>query len=407
MKWFDLILSIISVSVLFILSINYLKGKEGSSSKIFKLLCIVFSVRIIIALAYFGFNLPPNLPDTRTFEESVKLFMSSGFNFSAIANRFDVRNYVVLNSGLRILFGNTWIVTVVINSLIGSFAIYYASNIAGEIAGDKAKILTILFLTIEPTNLLYTNTHLREAIVLFFIIVSFYNLTKYIIEEEKKYIFFFFGWALVSGLFRAVNIFVLFIGGAACVIMSFKKKNLNNKKTLIIILSLIGAVFLGVILLNVVLGFKVDIDYVNQNLNRDTIGGGTMPYLVGERYESWFDLIRCIPKRLFYLVLYPFPWLLSSYSTIVPAFSSLYNAIFIILIIGLLIKNYKCVNLNNEKYKVIIKLLVVSLICLIIYAVAKTEVAHRHRMQFTWILPVLASSILTENVKKYRRNKYI
>lgn len=126
-----------------------------------------------------------------------------------------------------------------------------------------------------------------------------------------------------------------------------------------------------------------------------------MPYLVGERYDSWTHLIISIPKRFLYFVLHPFPWDLSNVKHIIPFISSLYNVVFIImLIIFSRIKLKNCIN-----YSLIKKVMAILLVALIIYAVVKSESASRHRLQFIWLLPVITSSIIFSESIGDKENK--
>lgn len=375
--------AIFCVSLFIIGTVIILIRKEKNK---YVLIITLLIIRLIYSIIRYWFNLPPDMPDINFFEEQINLFVNSHMSIGVINPRFDVRNYIVFNGIIRYFFGNAWVMTVVINSILGTLAIYNAGNIAKQIAGEKAKKLTYLFLAFEPTIFLYTNTHLREAIVLFTITLAFVYLTKYIIDKKNINILLYFLISIVSGLFRTVNIFVLIIVGLTTILLTKNKKSIDLKKFITIIL----AIVLGLALLKVlesVLGFSVEIKYINENLNRDMLGGGTMPYLVGERYDSWIHLIISIPKRLLYFTLHPFPWIISNIKHVIPFVSSLYNLIFIGIFFIFFIKRKKDCNI----YGIINKLVIILLVSLVIYAVVKSESASRHRLQFMWLLPVITA----------------
>lgn len=399
MELFDIVRSVIFIVILITVTIIVISKSEKSSIG-FRVVIMLLIIRLIYSILRYWFNLPPDMPDIEFYEEQINTFISNHMRLEVINPRFDVRNYIAFHGIIRYFFGNTWLVTVVLNSILGTYAIYNASNIAYEISGKKAKYATYLFLSLEPTIFLYTNSHLREAVVLFTITLAMVNLVKYIKYTNNKYIELYFLISIISGLFRAVNIFILIAIGLMSILLVRNKKQLGFKKVITIILaSLLGLLLLRV--LENVLGFSVDIKYINENLNRDMIGGGTMPYLVGERYDSWTHLIISIPKRFLYFVLHPFPWDLSNVKHIIPFISSLYNVVFIImLIIFSRIKLKNCIN-----YSLIKKVMAILLVALIIYAVVKSESASRHRLQFIWLLPVITSSIIFSESIGDKENK--
>lgn len=403
MQTLNLIISIISIIVLLFLSFKFILNKEEKGNGIIKIIIFLFITRIVVSMLYFSLDLPPNLPDTKFYEGQISMFVTNNFSLEGIKSRFDVRNYIIFNGIIRRVLGNTWIVTVGINSLMGSFAIYYAGRIAEEISGVRAKKITIMFLFFEPTILIYTNTHLRESVVLFTIVIAFYQLVKYMKEGKMKNIIIFFVMAIISGLFRAVNIFVLLVVGAIAILMSLWKSDEKKSKKIIIFISIFISVILGVIILNKVLNFSIDIRYINENLSRDKIGGGTMPYLVGQRYNSWLHLLICIPQRLFYFTLYPFPWFINNYNTIIPTISSAYNCIFIVIsIIGY--SKYRK-RKSKREFNIIVNLIIMLLLSLTIYSVAKSESAARHRLQFMWLLPVVVSTIIVNDKDEKDKNE--
>lgn len=394
MELFETIRATLSSIVIFIIAIAFLVKVE-KDKEIFNLIIIIIFIRILFSFVWYWLGLPPDLPDVNFYEYEINLLIRNGMDLGVINSRFDVHNYIIFQSLFRILLGNIWMITVLINSLLGTFAIYNSSKIAYEVSGKKARILTIIFLSCEPTIFLYTNTHLRESIVFYTITLAILNIVRYMKNRSNKYILKFLIVTLISGLFRSVNLFVLISMGGVGVLIAKKKKEIDIKKVTTLFLIMLSAITVLNILQDV-LNFSLDIKYINENLNRDLLGGGTMPYLVGERYESWMHLITSIPKRLVYFLLHPFPWLLGNIKYTIPFASSVYNLIFIVaIIIGMFILNKRRI---GDK-KLIVSVIFILIVGLIIYAVAKSESASRHRLQFIWLFPVIYSSIYESIIK--------
>ena len=388
MQLFEVFRSIVFLIIILVFCMMFLKIKENDK-RIFGIMLIILFCRLIYSIIFYWFNLPPDMPDIHFYESQISTFISTSMDIRYVHNRFDVRNYVIFQSIARILIGNVWYTTVAINSILGTLSIYNAGKIGYEIAGNRAKLLAIVFLTFEPTIFIYTNTHLREAIVLYTITLAILQLIKYIKYQNNKNIILFIIITSISGLFRTVNLFVLMVMGIISIVLTKGKIKFNMKKLVIILVSIIA---LGMIinLLSNKLNFSIDIKYINENLNRDLLSGGNMTYLVGERYDSWIHLIISIPKRLLYFMLYPFPWEPRYISHIVPFTSSCYNLLFILIILILFLR-YKS-NIENKRF--IKKIIIVMITGLIIYAVVKCESASRHRLQFIWMIPVITSSII-------------
>lgn len=317
-------------------------------------------------------------------------------NINIINQRLDVKVYVYVQAFLRYIFGNWELLTIIINTNIGTLAIYNAGKIANIIYGKKSQILTIILLSIYPSFLVYTTTNLRESIVLYLITLAFVNIVMYSKYKKNIYILKYFFISIIVFLFRSVNLlFLIPIGVVAIYILN---KDSYVLKKWISILSIILIFLVGLSIMTRVRNFSLDINFINQQLNRDmSVTQDSLPYLIGERYENWIDLTLNIPKRLIYFMLYPFPWDLSKYKYTIPILTSIYDLIMISILL-LYSAKFRKNKTNYEATRVMKYLGIYMVIGLIIYGVAKTEAATRHRLQFTWIIPILVSCLV--NLKR-------
>lgn len=356
--------------------------------------------RVIYSILDYSLHLPPNFPDSDLYNDLINNVIGNGMNISHIQQRLDVKVYVYAQSILRYLFGNWELLTIIINTNIGTLAIYNAGKIADIIYGKKAQFLTIILLSLYPSFLVYTTTNLRESIVLYLITLAFVNIVLYSKYNKNSYMLKYFFISIIIFLFRSVNLLFLLVIGMIAIYISNKKSYILKKW--ISVFSVVVIVLISLSIMSNFTNFSLDVNFINQQLNRDmSVTQDSLPYLIGERYKNWIDLIINIPKRLFYFTIYPFPWDLSKYKYSIPILSSIYDItmIFTIIIYLVKIKKKKIIHKDEKNVKY---LMIYMIVGLIIYGVAKTEAATRHRLQFTWIMPVLVSCILNIYIDKKR-----
>lgn len=383
--------------VVFSLCLYKYVSKTEKDINMCKLLLFIIFARLVFANLKYFLGLPPNFPDAGFYRESIESIVNGGLNFSVFKDRIDVMSYVWFYSIIQYISGNIYITIINLNSIFGSLAIYNAGRIAKEINGKYAQGISMILLLIYPSLLVYTNDNLREGPVLFFITMAMFKIVQYIKYNNKTNLIEYLGLLIPIFLLRVVNMPIMVMIGVISVIIV--NRNKVNKKYLAVISIISILVVIGIVYKYT--SIRLNLDYINQVLNRDRLD--TSAYLVGVRYDSWFELVLYTPIRLFYLLFHPFPWVVSSYKHLTTTISSLFEFIMFVTMIILAVKN-----LNKVKFKDLFIIFIIFIMgALTIYAVVKTEAAARHRLQFVWGIVTCSGILISTLYDEKLKNKLL
>ena len=384
MQIFEQAIWLCILSFFYILVFGVIITKKCSKNVCLMLILILIGRMAWSVLKYY-YKLPPAFSDEVYFEIAITDNAKHGLSKLNLHPRTDVNIYLYAHSIITILSGGNAIGSILFNAFLGTLAIYNIGRISA-IIGDERIAVTLA--AISPAMLIYTTNLLRESFVLYFITLAILYGIKYLDSNGgKSSIFTFFLYAILAAMVRKVNLPIFLCMGLFLIYLGPRGRK-RGAYRIVLMGSLVLAAAILIKTMYSLQGVSVSIDWINGQLMRDKITGGN-PYLVGLRYNSWIDVVRYLPLRLFYFMLHPFPWVLSNYRTLAAVLASLYDLVLISILVLRAKVLLRASRIDNRVRFVIW----CFLFGMCVYAVVKTEAAVRHRLQFMWMLPILVSTL--------------
>jgi hypothetical protein len=276
------------------------------------------------------FSIGKQITQASSFYEILEVFRHLPGSFNSIG----IRSYSSLNAIMLLFFGPYTHVMPLLNTAIYSLAMIAFCRLIQKSLGSKRKAQVAGFLFVllgfaYPGGLNNSIINLRESMVLLGFTTVYHAILS---GKHVKGLQLCIGVLLVS-LARTVLLPVA-LAQIICVLIINRKKF----RFRYVIPGLFGTAIIAYVAMNVSgtqfqqvlsperLGMIVS-EYIARRSEDQTY-----PYLIGKRMEISFDILLQTPERLFYLLLYPFPWMGKSYAFMIPTLDALF-----ILTIGLLL----------------------------------------------------------------------
>lgn len=389
--------SVIFLVVFFYLFLLY-KGSK-TKNKLYFILILAFTVRLLFILLDYFYGLVPYSWDTSTFHQTAILIKNNILNFRYIffniGESLSVKSYSFFVSIIYLIFGSYEINIRVINAFMGIYIAKKAYDIT-LIAGLKksAAKWVLYLLSFWPSFILYTSINMRDPLIILLTL----NLIKsfFLVKKQKINIVFiildliFIFYLRVQNLPLFILIFIFYF---------FIKKLFDQKmiyKVIAIILILISFLSLFYIINYNIIDF-LNINYIKNEMEGRTRGGSA--YLEWIDYNSIFDVIRFLPLRMVYFLFGPFLWDLKINNLMI-LFSFFEAFIFLFLFIFGFKNIFNKRNLYNDKLLFLIIFLFIGAAG---YAsiTANYGTAIRHKMTFMIIIFILISQSLAKYKIKF------
>lgn len=246
-----------TILVFFLFKWIYKKIDKISDKKI-KLIAIILSILFFIGLLLIGLFLPiSSVTDLSHIIEYVNRMISEGSltitgpYFSKYTNQIPLLIFVYGFTKIGSLFGctNVLLMGTIFNALFMSLTAFFIYLIGKEIKNEKAGLLALIFMVMNPIFYLYTSYFYTDTLCMPFAVIGLYLLIKSIKTNNtrnKIILGILSGLTFLIGLKVRIVVIILLIAAFAYILIN---KKVIKKITIYI------SVFLGLVI--GVLGFKV------------------------------------------------------------------------------------------------------------------------------------------------------
>lgn len=358
------------------------------------LVAALFLRLVLIAIqAYTDINLPGAGVDSETFEKYAWKNARYWLGYGEAGKYTGAYYYSALIGLIYLFFGRIPVIAQFVNVLFSLLAIYYLYKIAFLVSGSKrtARIAALVFMLIPSLNA-YSAILLRESIIIFFAILSFYFFTEWTQKGNIRYIAGSFVAVALAGAFHGPMFLLIWVLIFFLVIYSPKEKRFRIVKSQVLIA--VAVVALSFVLLSDVITYQlpgnlgriITPDFMRSVVERKPIGRTT--FMQGIVPYTYFDLLWQTPLRVLHFMFAPFPWALETKRDI-------FGLIDVLLYSGLI---YYAVNgVRRLKARagpaVMAAILILgSLVIMFSWGTTNYGTAWRHRQKLAPYLVVLASA---------------
>ena len=271
-----------------------------------------------------------------------------------------------------------------IYSMLSISTIYYIFNICNKYIGikenNKCSLLYYL-LVLFPQGLLYSISIRREALIVYFVILSLYFCIKYIhTRKQIDFIMTYIPLILASTLHAGI----LFIAIGYILLMSFynkktEKLNITTKKVMYFIIIGILSIFIFAKYGNIIAPkiSNIDEEKIISTYEKNSRGGSA--YLGGKEINNTKDIIVYTSAKIVYFLFSPMLWDCRGINDYISVL--LDSSIYMILILSIII-NIKYA--KGKKRAIAIMLLIGLSISILAFAIgtsnAGTAMRHRYKL---------------------------
>lgn len=379
-----LIVAITSLFYLFDLS------RHDYSKNLFLILFLSYLIRLFfLFFDLYGreiFILPNSGLDSEIFHEAaIQGLMSGDFG------RGHIYSYFI--SIMYSFFGNERIISQYFNVLLSMHAILlvYKTMDLYKI-NDKAKNVAITFIALFPNFAILSSILLRESIIIFLYVLSFYCFTKYLMENNVALLLGSYAAGLLVSVFHSGSIFLV-VAYTVFLILYDQQTGQFNLKMKSILLSMSFA-FLFLFL------FQNYYDvFFSKFSNIEEVGDVIDIYVMGESgYSTGFAIGNPIlnfvvntPLRVFYFVFSPLPWDWRGVTDVLAFFLS---SLFYGYTLYLGFRSLFIRNIPNKNIVFTVLLIIGVGLFVFAWGVSNAGTALRHRDKFVGLFTVLLALVI-------------
>lgn len=364
-----------------------------------KILFVALIIRIsFLLLGEYVITLPDSTADAKTFELVAWALGQEGFfsvlsNYSGPSSRFISWLIAIPFS----LFGRSMLMAKSISLFFGMGSVFLGCLVANKLWSHRITIKVGWTIALFPSLVLYSAIVMREAYIVFFILLALYGVIDWIKTDNFKSIFI----ALI-GFTGATFFHGAMMIGAICFfgiigLSSFKRfgiliKNfrINLKILSFILIFTIGS---GLYILNKInvpyLGdFQntTNIDHLLRRTQNATTGDASWPEWT--KINSPIEMIYKAPIRSLYVVFAPFPWDVKKTKHLI----GMFDAFLYFYLTFLILLNIKAI--WKDPALRIILLMLLSYIFVFGIGVGNFGTGIRHRSKFVIMFILLAAPYL-------------
>ncbi|OGW52067.1 MAG: hypothetical protein A2Y81_02285 [Nitrospirae bacterium RBG_13_43_8] len=222
--------------------------------------------------------------------------------------------YTLLLGSFYFIFGKTPLVGFILNTFFFSLTAYNVYRMGSLCFDRKSGMIASLIFLMLPYSVLHSTYLYRDPIINYFLSEIFYGIL--LVTKGEKVNFLHWLWLdfifLYTGILRRENLVIL----SAILAFLILRKTLSKKRLLtpIIIVSLclilIGSAFIisqySEMWLLKNFSSLIKVELISQRI--ESLEGAKSAYLVNEKINSWYDVIKYAPIRAIYFMFSPFTW---------------------------------------------------------------------------------------------------
>jgi len=332
--------------LIYLVFIFYIARICKSQKVIFILLNLSFLLHCCVTFLNFSGIIHLDLPDLVLFQRIgnsyvEKLFSGDGEIISTSIGAKAYGNYFLGNAFL--FFGRNPIIAGILNNLFYIFTCIIILKI-GELLFSKYfdQNIAAFIVMIYPASYWFIPVPLRDAVFLFFCVISIFYLLRFMKNEKYKCTFLIYGtlFAILASILRP-QMLPIFLG-LYLIFIIFLSSFLYKRK---IISFLLFSFIMGMFVIfykngtNLAFFSFLDIDKINVgyvNIYRRSLLNSLkelpLTYLPQITYNTWFDILKNLPQLFIYFFFSPFFWVRHNWQFMLASISSLFNFIILILI---------------------------------------------------------------------------
>jgi hypothetical protein len=380
----------INVIIMMILIYTFFVYKYSKTkNKLYLIIIIAFTLRMVLVILDYSFELLPYGWDTGQFHGTALLIENNIYNFKNlfynISQSTSVKSYSLFVSFVYTIFGSYEINIRIINAFLGVLIAREVYDISIYTDLNKEMALKGAFLSVFwPSFIIFTSINMRDALIIFLtlnLIKQFFKFNEHIILNKLIFIldFIFIFYLRRQNLPLFIFIFIVY----------FIWQKVKSSAYIFKIISVLGLAvsFFGVLyLLEANIFPLLSFDYIAREMEYRTSGGAA--YLEWISYNNIFDMIIYLPVRSVYFLFAPFIWDISSNIFIIFAFLES------TMLIGIILYTLRNFVVSDKIYnKRILFLLIFLAIGVMGYAAvtANFGTAIRHKMTFMILIFILIS----------------
>jgi hypothetical protein len=239
------------------------------------------------------------------------------------------------------------------NALFNILTIYYLYKISVHLnISDQFSRYILPILCFWPSSIYFSSIFVyRDFLLGLLVTLGIYNLIVYLSNYKKRNIIFFIVFISLGGLMRPQWLGITIISILIWVTFVLKiKGNVFLKKFLVFTLT----VLILFVVLNLVPAFK-QLDFSPSGLQKiqNDIGKGAGTAIANVTFNSWFDVVRYLPKGFITVIFMPLPGLYPI-ANVFQMVGALENLFVLILFYKSVQGFYLKKNKNNRDYFIII-----------------------------------------------------
>jgi len=222
--------------------------------------------------------------------------------------------YTLLLGSFYFIFGKAPLVGFILNTFFFSLTAYNVYRIGSLCFDRKSGMIASLIFLMLPYSVLHSTYLYRDPIINYFLSEIFYGIL--LVTRGEKMNFLHWLWIgfifLYTGILRRENLVIL----SAILAFLILRKTLSKKGLLtpIIVVSLclilIGSTFIifqySEIWLLRNFSSLIKVEMISHRM--ESLEGAQSAYLVNEKIDSWYDVIKYAPIRAIYFMFSPMPW---------------------------------------------------------------------------------------------------
>lgn len=361
-------------------------------------LAIATAARLIFVV----YNTHLNTLSVDAFEARANYASSFGWDQIGIDFGPNAKLYRFFCTVVYLIIGRNPIVLQGINVFLTLWSIILAARVTGTLGGPRAERIVAWLISLLPTSIIFSTVILREAVVIFPIVLGIYFWSRALRRFGPIYHLLTLLCFLVAFAFHYGCVALLFAWAIMPVVAQFRaRQNLGARLGLAIASGVVSAGFVAVLYFSGVVDAlmpKADL----AELSAESLGEGLQTaarsraaYLENLTISSPLDVLWQLPIRMVYFLLTPFPWMWSAF---VDAFGVLDLSVYLVMLV--ICYRGRRVWMNSRELSSIL-LCFVTCVAVFSFGTSNYGTAIRHRAKFMPMLAIVAVVTWTRRQQEF------
>ena len=365
-----------------------------------KIIWIALFLRVSAALVnFFVIPLPDSSADALTFERLAWEFSKDGLHSALLSFTGPHHNFISWFISLFYsVLGRSSLFAQSVSVFFGMGAVLMGWLISREVWCENSAKKVAFVMALFPAHILYSALVLREAYIVFGILLGLYGLIKLNKEFSLGLVLLSLSGFLFAGFFHGV----LFLSVAFIIpvlvrhFLGSDLSNLFSRRKFLLLSALVVITYVSTPYLK-----KIEIPYIGTvesvSFNRisDKITDRTTTTTInGASYPDWTipktfsEALYLMPARVAYFLYSPYSWDVKKYRHIIGYMDSLLYLLFSVFVV------ISWPYIKNNKGALLVALFAIFFIVIFSYGVGNFGTGIRHRAKFAFLFIILSGPLL-------------